>query len=64
MLSTIGNLEMSSFQRYQVRSNRSSDGEVMAPRSRGVRAVFLYFSGKDSNQTGDATGEPRVAHRS
>ena len=33
----------------------------MAPRSRGVRAVFSRFSGEDSGQTGEATGEPRVA---
>ena len=32
----------------------------MAPRSRGVRAVFSRFSGEDSGQTGEATGEPRV----
>jgi hypothetical protein len=28
---TVGKLEMSSFQRYQFCSNRSSDGKVMAP---------------------------------
>ena len=33
----------------------------MAPGSRGVGAVFACFSGEDSGQTGDATGEPRVA---
>jgi hypothetical protein len=36
----------------------------MAPRSRGVGAVFVCFSGEDSGQTGDATGEPRVARHS
>jgi hypothetical protein len=33
----------------------------MAPGSRGVGAVFSHFSGEDSGQTGEATGEPRVA---
>ena len=32
----------------------------MAPGSWGVGAVFTCFSGEDSGQTGDATGEPRV----
>uniref|UniRef100_A0A2N9HSL7 Uncharacterized protein n=1 Tax=Fagus sylvatica TaxID=28930 RepID=A0A2N9HSL7_FAGSY len=36
----------------------------MAPGSRGVGAVFVHFSGEDSGQTGDATGEPRVPRRS
>uniref|UniRef100_A0A2N9G624 Uncharacterized protein n=1 Tax=Fagus sylvatica TaxID=28930 RepID=A0A2N9G624_FAGSY len=36
----------------------------MAPGSRGVGAVFVCFSGEDFGQTGDATGEPRVARRS
>uniref|UniRef100_A0A2N9E3X9 Uncharacterized protein n=1 Tax=Fagus sylvatica TaxID=28930 RepID=A0A2N9E3X9_FAGSY len=36
----------------------------MAPGSRGAGAVFVCFSGEDSGQTGDATGEPRVARRS
>ena len=36
----------------------------MAPRSRGVRAVFSHFSGEDSGQTGKATGDLRVASRS
>uniref|UniRef100_A0A2N9FBL1 Uncharacterized protein n=1 Tax=Fagus sylvatica TaxID=28930 RepID=A0A2N9FBL1_FAGSY len=35
----------------------------MAPGSRGAGAVFVCFSGEDSDQTGDATGEPRVARR-
>uniref|UniRef100_A0A2N9IPM7 Reverse transcriptase domain-containing protein n=1 Tax=Fagus sylvatica TaxID=28930 RepID=A0A2N9IPM7_FAGSY len=52
------------FQRYKVCVNRSSDERVMAPGSRGVGAVFVCFSGEDSGQTGDATGEPRVARRS
>uniref|UniRef100_A0A2N9EEQ2 Uncharacterized protein n=1 Tax=Fagus sylvatica TaxID=28930 RepID=A0A2N9EEQ2_FAGSY len=37
---------------------------VMAPGSRGVGAVFVHFSGEDSDQTGDAIGEPRVPRRS
>uniref|UniRef100_A0A2N9GLN1 Uncharacterized protein n=1 Tax=Fagus sylvatica TaxID=28930 RepID=A0A2N9GLN1_FAGSY len=45
-------------------TNRSSDERVMAPGSRGVGAVFVCFSGEDSGQTGDATGEPRVPRRS
>uniref|UniRef100_A0A2N9J6D6 Uncharacterized protein n=1 Tax=Fagus sylvatica TaxID=28930 RepID=A0A2N9J6D6_FAGSY len=36
----------------------------MAPGSRGAGAVFVRFSGEDSGQTGDATGEPRVPRRS
>jgi hypothetical protein len=44
--------------------NQSSDGKVMAPGSQGVGAVFSSFSGEDSGQTGEATGEPRVASRS
>jgi hypothetical protein len=36
----------------------------MAPRSRGVGAVFACFSGEDSGRMGDATGEPGVARRS
>uniref|UniRef100_A0A2N9GC22 Uncharacterized protein n=1 Tax=Fagus sylvatica TaxID=28930 RepID=A0A2N9GC22_FAGSY len=36
----------------------------MAPRSRGVGAVFACFSGEDSGQTRDAIGEPRVPRRS
>ena len=33
----------------------------MAPRSQGVRVVFPPFFGEDSGQTGEATGELRVA---
>ena len=44
--------------------NRSSDERVMAPRSRGAGAVFVCFSGEDSGQSGDATGEPRVPRHS
>ncbi len=36
----------------------------MAPGSRGAGAVFSCFSGEDSGQTGEATGESRVARRS
>jgi hypothetical protein len=43
--------------------NQSSERKVMAPGSRGVRAVFSRFSGEDSGKTGDATGELRVGSR-
>uniref|UniRef100_A0A2N9G9X6 Uncharacterized protein n=1 Tax=Fagus sylvatica TaxID=28930 RepID=A0A2N9G9X6_FAGSY len=59
-----GKLSTSSFQRYKVCLNRSSDERVMAPGSRGIGAVFVHFSGEDSDQTGDAFGEPRVPRRS
>uniref|UniRef100_A0A2N9EPV1 Uncharacterized protein n=1 Tax=Fagus sylvatica TaxID=28930 RepID=A0A2N9EPV1_FAGSY len=59
-----GKLSTSSFQRYEVYMNRSSDERVMAPGSRGIGAVFVHFSGEDSDQTGDAFGEPRVPRRS
>uniref|UniRef100_A0A2N9I6X4 Uncharacterized protein n=1 Tax=Fagus sylvatica TaxID=28930 RepID=A0A2N9I6X4_FAGSY len=36
----------------------------MAPGSRGIGAVFVHSSGDDSDQTGDAFGEPRVPRRS
>jgi hypothetical protein len=36
----------------------------MAPGSRGVEAVFVHFSGEDSDQMGGAIGEPRVPRRS
>ena len=36
----------------------------MAPGSQGVGAIFVCFSGEDSSQSGDATGEPRVPRRS
>jgi hypothetical protein len=36
----------------------------MAPRSRGVGAVFVCFSDEDSGQMGDAIDEPRVPRRS
>ena len=64
MFNTFRKLEMSSFQKYQVCSNRSSDGEVMALGSRGLCVVFLCFSGEDFGQTSDVIGEPRVVHRS
>ena len=32
----------------------------MTPGSRGAGAVFVCFSGEDSGQIGEATGEPRV----
>ena len=55
---------MSTFQRYKVCTNRSLDERVMAPESRGSGVVFMCFFGEDSCQTGDTTGEPRVARRS
>jgi hypothetical protein len=55
---------MSSFRRYKVFMNRSSEERVMAPGSRGVGAVFVHFSGEDSGQTGNAFAEPRVPRRS
>uniref|UniRef100_A0A2N9GYE0 Aminotransferase-like plant mobile domain-containing protein n=1 Tax=Fagus sylvatica TaxID=28930 RepID=A0A2N9GYE0_FAGSY len=45
-----GKLSTSSFQRYKVCANRSSDEGVMAPGSRGVGAVFVHFSDEDSDQ--------------
>jgi hypothetical protein len=57
-------LSTSTFQRYKVFMNRSLDGRVMTPGSRGTGAVFAYFSGEDSGQTGEAISEPRVACRS
>jgi hypothetical protein len=60
----VGKLSTSTFQRYKVFMNQSLDERVMAPGSRGVGAVFACFSGEDSGQTGDATGEPRVPRRS
>jgi hypothetical protein len=64
MRDIFGKIKKSNFQRYKVCMNRSSDGKVMAPGSWVVRAIFLCFSGEDSGQTGDATGEPRVASHS
>uniref|UniRef100_A0A2N9HFR4 Aminotransferase-like plant mobile domain-containing protein n=1 Tax=Fagus sylvatica TaxID=28930 RepID=A0A2N9HFR4_FAGSY len=59
-----GKLSTSSFQRYKVCVNRSSDERVMAPGSRGIGAVFVHLSGEDSDQMGDAFGKPRVPRRS
>ena len=56
-----GKHAMSTFQRYKVCMNRSSDERVMAPGSRGVGAIFSRFSREDSGQTREAFGEPRVA---
>jgi hypothetical protein len=39
----VGKLEKSTFQRYKFCMNRSSNGKVMAPGSRGVRAIFFAF---------------------
>uniref|UniRef100_A0A2N9HQI4 Aminotransferase-like plant mobile domain-containing protein n=1 Tax=Fagus sylvatica TaxID=28930 RepID=A0A2N9HQI4_FAGSY len=38
----VGKLSTSSFQRYKVCANRSSDEGVMAPGSRGIGAVFVH----------------------
>uniref|UniRef100_A0A2N9HI62 Uncharacterized protein n=1 Tax=Fagus sylvatica TaxID=28930 RepID=A0A2N9HI62_FAGSY len=40
----VGKLSTSSFQRYKVCTNRSSDEGVMAPGSRGIGAVFVHSS--------------------
>jgi hypothetical protein len=61
MRHTVGKLVESTLQRYKISMNRSLDGKFMALGSQGVGAVFSYFSGKDFGQTGEATGEPRVA---
>jgi hypothetical protein len=57
----VGKLSMSTFQRYKFCMNQSLDEKVMAPRSRGAGAIFSCFSSEDSGQTGEATGQPRVA---
>uniref|UniRef100_A0A2N9FGV5 Uncharacterized protein n=1 Tax=Fagus sylvatica TaxID=28930 RepID=A0A2N9FGV5_FAGSY len=57
-----GKLSTSTFQRYKVYTNRSSDERFMAPGTRGAGVVFSCFSGEDPDQTGEATDEPRVAH--
>ena len=64
MQGTVGKLEKYTFQRYKVYTNRSLNGKVMVPGSWVIRAIFSHFSGEDSDQTGDANGEPRVASRS
>jgi hypothetical protein len=56
----IGKLATSTFERYNICVNQSSEERVMAPESRGVEAVFSRFSGEDSGQTREATVEPRV----
>uniref|UniRef100_A0A2N9HJ79 DUF7745 domain-containing protein n=1 Tax=Fagus sylvatica TaxID=28930 RepID=A0A2N9HJ79_FAGSY len=61
----VGKLSTSSFQRYKVCANRSSDEGVMAPGSRGVGAVFVHFSdAKIPVKRGMLFGEPRVPRRS
>uniref|UniRef100_A0A2N9GGM5 Uncharacterized protein n=1 Tax=Fagus sylvatica TaxID=28930 RepID=A0A2N9GGM5_FAGSY len=60
----VGKLLTSSFQRYKVCTNQSSDERVMAPGSRGAGAIFVCFSGEDSGRTGDVFDEPRVPRRS
>jgi hypothetical protein len=61
MQHTVGKPQMFSFQWYKVYTKQSSDGKGMAPGSWGVWDVFSRFSGEDSSQTGEATGELRVA---
>jgi hypothetical protein len=56
-----GKLTTSTFQRYKVCMNRSSDERDMVPGSWGAGAVFSCFSSEDSSQMGEATGELRVA---
>jgi hypothetical protein len=46
MRGTIGNLEKSTLQRYQVCTNRSSDGKVMAPRSWAFELFLCVFPAK------------------
>uniref|UniRef100_A0A2N9H6K1 Uncharacterized protein n=1 Tax=Fagus sylvatica TaxID=28930 RepID=A0A2N9H6K1_FAGSY len=61
----VGKLSTSSFQRYKVCANRSSDEGVMAPGSRGVGAVFVHSSdAKIPVKRGMLFGEPRVPRRS
>uniref|UniRef100_A0A2N9H6H1 Aminotransferase-like plant mobile domain-containing protein n=1 Tax=Fagus sylvatica TaxID=28930 RepID=A0A2N9H6H1_FAGSY len=61
----VGKLSTSSFQRYKVCANRSSDEGVMAPGSRGVGAVFVHSSdAKIPVKRGMLIGEPRVPRRS
>uniref|UniRef100_A0A2N9G5N0 Uncharacterized protein n=1 Tax=Fagus sylvatica TaxID=28930 RepID=A0A2N9G5N0_FAGSY len=47
-----GKLSTSSFQRYKVCMNLSSDERVTAPGSRGAGTIFVCFSGKDSGRNG------------
>ena len=60
----VGTLSMSTFQRYKVCVNRSSDGRVMASESWGAGVVFARFSSEDAGQSGKANGELRVPCRS
>uniref|UniRef100_A0A2N9EZY1 Uncharacterized protein n=1 Tax=Fagus sylvatica TaxID=28930 RepID=A0A2N9EZY1_FAGSY len=61
----VGKLSTSSFQRYKVCANRSSDEGVMAPGSRGIGAVFVHSSdAKIPVKRGMLIGEPRVPRRS
>uniref|UniRef100_A0A2N9HX10 Uncharacterized protein n=1 Tax=Fagus sylvatica TaxID=28930 RepID=A0A2N9HX10_FAGSY len=61
----VGKLSTSSFQRYKVCANRSSDEGVMAPGSRGIGAVFVHSSdAKIPVKRGMLFGEPRVPRRS
>ena len=46
MHGTVGKLEKYSSQQYQVRVNRNSNREVMAPRNKGAEQFFCVFPGK------------------
>uniref|UniRef100_A0A2N9IQ65 Aminotransferase-like plant mobile domain-containing protein n=1 Tax=Fagus sylvatica TaxID=28930 RepID=A0A2N9IQ65_FAGSY len=58
----VGKLSTSSFQRYKVCANRSSDEGVMAPGSRGVGAVFVHFSGCRFRSNGGMLSANREFH--
>uniref|UniRef100_A0A2N9H5M4 Uncharacterized protein n=1 Tax=Fagus sylvatica TaxID=28930 RepID=A0A2N9H5M4_FAGSY len=58
----VGKLSTSSFQRYKVCANRSSDEGVMAPGSRGVGAVFVHSSDADSWSNGGMLSANREFH--
>uniref|UniRef100_A0A2N9H708 Uncharacterized protein n=1 Tax=Fagus sylvatica TaxID=28930 RepID=A0A2N9H708_FAGSY len=59
-----GKLSTSFFQRYKVCMNSEFGRESYGSRKSGVGAVFVHFSGEDSDQTWDAIGEPIVPRRS
>uniref|UniRef100_A0A2N9HMZ5 Uncharacterized protein n=1 Tax=Fagus sylvatica TaxID=28930 RepID=A0A2N9HMZ5_FAGSY len=58
----VGKLSTSSFQRYKVCANRSSDEGVMAPGSRGVGAVFVHSSGARFRSNGGCYSANREFH--
>uniref|UniRef100_A0A2N9HLB0 Uncharacterized protein n=1 Tax=Fagus sylvatica TaxID=28930 RepID=A0A2N9HLB0_FAGSY len=58
-----GKLSTSSFQRYKVCTNRSSDERSYGSRKSGYRSCFyVHSSGEDSGQTGDASSANREFH--